>query len=776
MHTDAATTLDSIYSLPINTRRDEIVASVNRNQVTIITAETGAGKSTQIPQFLAEAGYTKIIVTQPRILAARNLSERVRQEYSWRTGSDASHLVGYRTAHEADDSPENIILYCTDGLRLVRELTGSGTGGRQILVLDEIHEWNENMEVLIAWAKKRCQQEPDFKIVLMSATIEAVSLAAYFGAAPPISIEGRSYPVTRHHGGDLVDEIRQKLSERVCNMLVFLPGKAEIEQVAEAIEDVTGTIPVLPLHSQLDAETQQRAFQHYPNGKVILSTNIAQTSITIDDIDTVIDSGLERRAEVRGGVEGLFISEISQADCTQRAGRAGRVRAGDYILARLDRLPCPPLESRPAYGVPEIMRKHIDRLALRLANIGMDIEDLDFFHAPSKSTIKQAKRTLATLGALAGGQVTPLGRKMERFPVESTYSRMLVEASSYSPSVQSKLATIIAIQEVGGIVKGGPRHTGWQRYTQQKRSDLLAQYDVLTSLPTIDELDYEELGIIAKNIDKAMEIDHRLHHDLGLEHNPLEPIGSDETTLLKCIIAGQLHQLWITDDEGRALEIGSKQQREVSSTTVVKRAQLFAGTPFDLEVPTANGLETLHLVNAITTVDPEWLLELAPTTFKFRPGKIFFDAKQGILARSIQLEMNGKSITIPNAPVLERTPANRNLFTVLYSEHVYTQLEAERRAYKTTNHRPIPSVSVPKIRERIHRLAPNAISLLEVPRNERTELYKLTQLQTWLGRDFMRTLHPPSQHHRPFRGQHSSRPNKQSKQRYSRDKNWRHDS
>ena len=145
---------DSVYELPVYERREEILAAVDSNQVTVITAETGAGKSTQIPQYLAEHGYEKIIVTQPRILAARNLCLRVRQEFSWRTGADQTQTVGYRTAHERDDSPSDVILYCTDGLQLVRELTGIGTKNKQVLVLDEIHEWNENMEVLIAWAKK----------------------------------------------------------------------------------------------------------------------------------------------------------------------------------------------------------------------------------------------------------------------------------------------------------------------------------------------------------------------------------------------------------------------------------------------------------------------------------------------------------------------------------------------------------------------------------------------------------------------------------------------
>ncbi|HYH75435.1 MAG TPA: helicase-related protein, partial [Candidatus Saccharimonadales bacterium] len=385
------TSFDTLEQLPIYERKQDILSSVDANQVTIITAETGAGKSTQVPQFLAEHGYRKIIVTQPRILAARNLSGRVRQEYSWRLGQDATSLVGYRTAMERDDQPDNTILYCTDGLQLVRELTGSGIRDKQVLVLDEIHEWNENMEVLIAWAKKRCQEDPGFKVVLMSATIEADKLAAYFGAQTPISVPGRTFPVIKKYGTDVVTEITTLLGSRTSNMLVFLPGKAEIEAVAEAIQKTAKTVPIIPLHSQLTPEEQQRAFASYPQGKVILTTNVAQTSITIDDIDIVIDSGLERRAEVRSGVEGLFIAQISQADCLQRAGRAGRTKEGLYILAPLDSMPCAKLEERPPYGVPEIMRKHIDRLVLRLANIGIDIETLDFYHNPSTKTIKLAK-------------------------------------------------------------------------------------------------------------------------------------------------------------------------------------------------------------------------------------------------------------------------------------------------------------------------------------------------------------------------------------------------
>ena len=501
--------LGLIEDLPIADYRQQILDAVDANQVTILTAETGAGKSTQVPQFLAEDGYVKVIVTQPRILAARNLSRRVREEWAIKTGQDPDKVIGYRTAHERDDDPGTSILYCTDGLQLVRELTGSGVSERQILVLDEVHEWNENMEVLVAWAKKRCQEDSHFKVLIMSATIETDNLAEYFSTTAVINVPGRSFEVKKRQGTDLIKEILDQIKYKQSNMLVFLPGKAEIETVANAIKAQAAErrVPVLPLHSQLDIEDQQKVFRSYDSGKVILSTNIAQTSITIDDVDVVIDSGLERRSEVRNGVEGLFIAQISQADCLQRAGRAGRTKPGEYILAPLEDMPCKELAERNAYPVPEILRKHIDRLTLRLANVGIDIEELEFYHDPRLGAIRRAKQTLRSLGALTDQhEVTRIGRLMEQFPVESSYARMLVEAQQYSKELQRKLAAVIAIQEVGGIVKGGTRYTGWKRLVKQAKSDLVAQYEVFLALSGIIPDEYDELGIIGKNVDKAREV------------------------------------------------------------------------------------------------------------------------------------------------------------------------------------------------------------------------------------------------------------------------------
>jgi len=732
-------------TLPIFQFKDTILSTVDREQITIVTAETGAGKSTQVPQYLAEHGYKKIIVTQPRILAARNLCYRVREEQSSRGGIDVNSYVGYRTAHERDDSPETVILYCTDGLQLVREITGSGVRDGQILILDEVHEWNENMEVLVAWAKIRCNEDPSFKVIIMSATIESEKLAAYFGTNAVVTVPGRSHEVVKRRGKDVVSEIKQQIKMGGKNILVFLPGKAEIESVASAIKvDATSqAIPIIPLHSQLESISQQHAFDSYPNGKIILSTNIAQTSVTIDDIDVVIDSGLERRSEVQSGVEGLFIAQVSQADCLQRAGRAGRTKPGEYILAPLSPMPCPALEERPQYGIPEILRKHIDRLALRLANVDMDIETLAFYHEPSHRTIKNAKLTLKSLGAMTpDGKITPLGREMERLPVESTFARMFVEADKYTPQIRLKLAAIIGIQEVGGITKGGSRFTGWRQFTRQTKSDLIAQYDVYIALHSIPATTYDELGIIGKNVVKAGEVMERLDYDLVLHKGALTAVeGDEEELLMKCILAGQTHQLWSVESDGGMLQVGTGVRREISNSTVVSHPRLVVGTPFDLQVTTRKGdLETLHLVQGITMVNADWLVELYPDRYTLHKGKVYYDNERGVLAERQLLKFGGKTYESASAVVLEASTTNRRLFVSLYASWLYEHLERERRHLQRDYRRRIPIISLRQLQQQIQSITPGVVSLSDLTNEQRDKLKSLERLQNQLGDKFMSQL------------------------------------
>lgn len=746
------TTLNSAFhQLPTLDFKDAITDAVDQNQVVIITAETGAGKSTQVPQYLAEHGYARVIVTQPRILAARNLTKRVREEWAERNSEDSSEIIGYRTAHERDDSGQTQILYCTDGLQLVRELTGTGINEKQILVLDEVHEWNENMEVLVAWAKKRCQEEPKFKVVIMSATIRTDTLAEYFGTTAVIDIPGRYFEVTKRKGEDVLTELFAQLDAPGRNILTFLPGKSEIQNVADVLKEKAEKmgVPVLPLHGQLDAETQQKVFASYPSGKIILSTNIAQTSVTIDDIDMVIDSGLERRSEVRSGVEGLFIAQISQADCLQRAGRAGRTKPGEYVLAPYDAMPCAPFEERDEYATPEIMRKHIDRLTLRLANVGIDIELLDFYHDPSKAAIRRAKRTLVALGAMTpSGEVTRIGREMEQFPVESSYARMLVEVQQYDPEVQNILAVVIAIQEIGGIVKGGSSYTGWKKLTQQRSSDLLAQYEVYLHLNRIQPDMYEEAGIISKNVAKAEEVIARLQRDLGLRDGPLSEIASQYVDQLRrTIVAGQTDQLWIVTEKGVVEHVFTRQERELSSSTVVRNASIVAGDPFDLQIPLHSGeLQTLHLVQGITAVEANWLTDLLPDTFTSGRAKIIYDPRLGSLAERTQVRIGKRILQGTSVPIIEDSQQNRKLFVEEYTKWVSSQLERERanldRFYKR-----IPAIPLRNILQEVKARANGIVSLDQLNSQDKRAFTALAKLETYLGDDFMQNLGKPSHEH-----------------------------
>jgi HrpA-like RNA helicase len=746
--------IDTFNELPVRNYFQDIIDAVDGNQVTIVTAETGAGKSTQIPQYLAEHGYKRVVVTQPRILAARNLAQRVREEWALRNTEDSSGIVGYRTAHERDDSGDTQILYCTDGLQLVREITGSGITEKQVLVLDEVHEWNENMEVLVAWAKKRCQEDPHFKVVVMSATIDTESLATFFGTQAIIDIPGRYFEVTKRRGKDVLQELFAQIESRGKNVLTFLPGKAEIQAVTEAIEKkaIAAGVAVVPLHSQLEAEDQQKAFLNYPKGKIILATNIAQTSVTIDDIDVVIDSGLERQSEVRSGVEGLFIAQISQADSLQRAGRAGRTRPGEYILAQYDTMPCLDFRDRPEYAIPEIMRKHIDRLTLRLANVGIDIETLEFYHDPSKRAIQRAKKTLVALGALtANGEVTNIGRQMEQFPVESNYGRMLVEAKQFSKEVQAKLAAIIAIQEIGGIVKGGTRFTGWRKFTKQYKSDLLAQYDVYLALPMIPEETYEGLGIISKNVDKAEEVIERLNRDLALHEVPLNAIEADEEgQLIRSITAGEVDQLWsAVDDKGTVEHIFSGQQRELSSSTVVKNPTLITGTPFDLQVPLrSGGLETLHLVTGVTVVNTDLLLEISPHLFTSKRGRTMYDPRVGAVVDRQQVRFGKRVLEGAGVPRLEDTDENRKLFAREYSRWAYDQLEKQHRDLQRF-HKRVPMVPIERVQQELRSRADGIVSLDQLKGSDKVKVIAISKLEAYFGDDFIFGLGKPRRQTRP---------------------------
>jgi hypothetical protein len=267
-------------------------------------------------------------------------------------------------------------------------------------------------------------------------------------------------------------------------------------------------------------------------------------------------------------------------------------------------------------------------------------------------------------------------------------------------------------------------------------------------------------------------VNERLNHDLGLGDVDVQPIADDEVDeLLRCIVAGQLHQLWITEPDGKAQHISTKDVRELSSTTVVKHAGLIVGTPFDLQIPTPKGLETLHLVNDLTAVDPSWLEQLAPKLFTVQPGDIYFDPFYGTLASRNVVKYNGKTFPAAGTPIVERTAHNQRLFMAHYSAWLRERLEHERHAMQMASSQSIPKIPMQIIEQRVKDISHGAISLHELNKQQRNELNSLSKLSSYLDEEFMARLesHARSQEYREHR-RHGRRPwNPQNhKQKYNR--------
>ena len=599
-------------NLPIYDYREQIVSAVNDNPVTIISAETGSGKSTQVCQYLGDA-----VVTEPRRLAAITLAERVAEEEGVELGGE----VGYRTAFERRDSEQSKVLFCTDGLQLVRTITE--TEKRHHLIIDEVHEWNLNIETLVAWVKFKMDSGWNTKVVITSATMETEKLQAYFGKAALLNIPGRTYPVTRFERG--ANEVISTISELVLagkNVLVFVPGKKEIDEVISELSSKMLDAELLSLHGELSSEEQKRCFRGYGRPKVVVATNVAQTSVTVPDIDAVVDTGLERRIETDAyGVSGLFLHNISKADSDQRAGRAGRTKAGEYYLCSKVSY-----EFREDYPVPEIQRSILDQVVLRLAAVGLDATQLEFFHQPSKEALLLAYKSLTNLGALKDGKITELGRKMSRIPLSAKYARMIIEAEKYG--VVEDVITIAAILECGSLIdhRSGK---GYRNFTTEESSDLLAELDIWNKISKMGYINFKEEGINGKIFFKVKELRQKLVDTLsGIVEFGKE---DDRELIKKACFAGMFDNFFATLGWGDYRDVhGNFKSLDKKSVLNKGYSNLIIGKPFTIEYNGRWGDKgTMELIGMATAVEYEWLHEIAPELITVSDSEAEYSESKG---------------------------------------------------------------------------------------------------------------------------------------------------
>lgn len=601
-------------SLPITIHRDSILSLIANNSIVIIEGETGSGKSTQVPKYCFEAGH-KVLVTQPRIITAREISTRVAEELGVELGTS----VGYKTSKESCCNRDTSLLFVTDGLAMVREIMGSNRS-YDTLIIDEVHLGTINVHILMAWAVKEIENGAKFKLVLMSATIETKKLSEYCNNAPIVSVSGRMYPVINQDPAPIQNEDKDEFDAVArditamhaikYNSLVFVAGKGEIEQLSSKLEGLDAEI--LTLHGEQTGDVQKLASRSYDRPVVIISTNVAETGLTVPGIDCVIDTGMERRKEINHGVEGLYLRPISKANSKQRMGRAGRCKPGIYINHLSNTV------ERPDYPVAEIQRTLLDQTVLRLSMAGFDLEQMRLFSPLDPKKIHQAKEVLKALGLMNNeGKVTEIGKTVSRLPCDVRIGRMLVEASKRN--CLDDMLTIAAIMsQNGGIVDRSIRVDQyskipiWRRMITDTTSDALAMLAIFKQHAR--SRNWRELGLHTKKMKTALETRKQLAEAFAkLNLNSNNNIF-DKDQLLKSILSGLVDQVRAKANGWKGVAYGSD-LRKVSDDSVLPKAtldsspDLVIGLPFDLHLKDGN---IIPLLNSVSIIKMEWLKEMYP--------------------------------------------------------------------------------------------------------------------------------------------------------------------
>jgi ATP-dependent helicase HrpA len=422
--------------LPISARVRDIAAAIDQHQVVVVAGATGSGKTTQLPKIALAMGrgIKKMIgVTQPRRIAATSVAARVASE----VGSPLGTEVGYQIRFEDRTSAATYVKFMTDGV-LVAEIHGDRLLDRyDTIILDEAHERSLTIDFLLGWLKRILPERPDLKLIVSSATIETARFSEFFGGAPVLQVEGRTYAVDVLYEPPPSDlDLPEAVANAVVDVasldphgdvLVFLPGEREIHETERELlgRNLRHTV-VQPLYSRLSAGEQARVFASIPQKRVILATNVAETSLTIPGIVYVVDTGVARlsRYDPRSGTTRLQIEGISQASADQRKGRCGRVRDGVCVRLYDEQS----FAARPAFTDPEIKRTGLAGVILRMKALGLgDVEDFPFLDPPHPRSISEGYRVLEELGAIgARRELLPLGQRLARFPVDPRIGRMIL--------------------------------------------------------------------------------------------------------------------------------------------------------------------------------------------------------------------------------------------------------------------------------------------------------------------------------------------------------------
>ncbi|KAI1749926.1 P-loop containing nucleoside triphosphate hydrolase protein [Xylaria castorea] len=622
-------------SLPVYAFRDQLIKAIKENQILIVVGETGSGKTTQLTQYLDEAGFTNygmVGCTQPRRVAAMSVAKRVAEEMGCELGQE----VGYTIRFEDKTSPTTRIKYMTDGMLEREILIDPDVSRYSVIMLDEAHERTISTDVLFALLKKTLKRRPDLKVIVTSATLDADKFSEYFNQCPIFTIPGRTFPVeilySREPESDYLDAalvtiMQIHLTEPNGDILLFLTGQEEIDTSCEILYErmkaLGPNVPELiicPIYSSLPTDIQSRVFDPAPPGarKVVIATNIAETSITIDGIYYVVDPGFVKQNsyDPKLGMDSLIVVPISQAQANQRAGRAGRTGPGK----------CFRLYTEAAYNSellpttpPEIQRQNLAHVILMLKAMGInDLLHFDFMDPPPTNTMLEALETLYALSALDDeGLLTRLGRKMADFPMEPALAKVLIY--SVDMGCSDEIMTIVAMLNMPTIFY---RPKEKQTLADQKKAKFHDPHgDHLTLFNVYNA--WKQSGFSSpwcfenfiqfRSMKRAKDVRDQLLKIMQRYRHPVVSCGRDTQKVRQALCSGFFRNAARKDpQEGyKTLVEGTPVYLHPSSALFGKQAEWVIYSTLVLTVK-----EYMHCT---TSIEPKWLVEAAPTFFKVAP-------------------------------------------------------------------------------------------------------------------------------------------------------------
>ena len=623
-------------SLPVFKFRKQLLEAVATNQLLIVVGDTGSGKTTQLTQYFAEAGYTNdgmIACTQPRRVAAMSVAKRVSEE----VGCELGQEVGYSIRFEDRTSPATRIKYMTDGMLQREILLDPDLKRYNVIMLDEAHERTISTDVLFGLLKKTIIRRPDLKLIVTSATLDADKFSEYFNQCPIFTIPGRTYPVeimySREPESDYLDAalvtvMQIHLTEPPGDILLFLTGQEEIDTSCEILYErmkaLGPSVPdliILPVYSALPSEMQSRIFDPAPPGsrKVVIATNIAETSITIDQIYYVIDPGFVKQNayDPKLGMDSLVVTPISQAQAKQRAGRAGRTGPGK----------CFRLYTEAAYQsemlpttIPEIQRQNLSHTILMLKAMGInDLLHFDFMDPPPTNTMLTALEELYALSALDDeGLLTRLGRKMADFPMEPALAKTLI--ASVDAGCSEEMLSIVAMLSIQNVFY---RPKEKQQQADQKKFKFHDPHgDHLTLLNVYAGWKHSNFSspwcfenfIQARQMRRAADVRKQLVMIMERYRHTVVSCGRDTLKIRRALCSG-----FFRNSARKDPQEGYKTLVEGTPVYMHPSSALF-GKPAEHVIFHTLVLTTKEYMHCATTIEPKWLAEAAPTFFKVAPS------------------------------------------------------------------------------------------------------------------------------------------------------------